>query len=82
MNDNMKTSIGKELKKIRIDKGLSVEDVRDFSGLNKDTIYKYERGQGNSMDTLQVLLNSYNVPFAIFLEEYMTQCRMMKKNRR
>lgn len=66
MNDNMKTSIGKELKKIRIDKGLSVEDVRDFSGLNKDTIYKYERGQGNSMDTLQVLLNSYNVPFAIF----------------
>ncbi len=79
MNENMKIMIGKELKKLRIDCGKSVEELSKKSKINKDTIYKYESGKGNSFDTLEKLLNIYNVTYFIFFKRIYDT--MQKKER-
>ncbi len=68
MNEGMKIAIGKELKKLRIDSNKSVEDLCNEGSINKDTIYKYESGKGNNFNTLEKLLNIYNVTYFIFFK--------------
>lgn len=68
MNEGMKIAIGKELQKLRIDSDKKVEDLCKENGLNKDTIYKYENGKGNNFDTLEKILNAYNITYYIFFK--------------
>lgn len=61
--------IGKELLKLRtIDNDYSIDYVAEISTLNKDTIYRYERGQGNNFDTLASILKVYGLNFKIFFD--------------
>lgn len=68
MNEGMKIAIGKELQKLRIDSDKKVEDLCIENNLNKDTIYKYENGKGNNFDTLEKILNAYNMTYYIFFK--------------
>lgn len=67
MNAELKESIASELRKIRAGLNMSIEQVALNSGVNKDTICRYENNQVNmNIDILFKILSSYNVSFAIF----------------
>ena len=66
MKAEMKVRIGKELLKLRIDNDMSIKDLSNKSKVNKDTIYRYENGHGNRFDTLQKILDAYNLNLSIF----------------
>jgi len=66
MNDNIKTMIGKELVLLRIENGYSIENISKLTNLNKDTLYRYEKGKGNNFDTLAKILGIYGINFYIF----------------
>lgn len=68
MNENIHTMIGKELVLLRIEKGYSVENIVDVANLNKDTLYRYEKGKGNNFNTLAKILSVYNLDFYIFFK--------------
>lgn len=68
MNDNMKVSIGKELQKLRIDSEVTVEEICEKSHVNKDTLYRYEAGQGASFEILEKILNAYEISYYIFFK--------------
>lgn len=69
MNEDISKRIGKELFKIRIDHDYSIEDLSIKSALNKDTLYRYEKGNGNNFDTLAKILNVYGINFYIFFKQ-------------
>ena len=79
MNDYIKSCIGKELSKLRIDNDYSIEELSFKTKLNKDTLYRYERGKGNSFDTLSKILEVYNYNFKIFFDKIYD--RMQKKEK-
>ena len=66
MNESIHTMIGKELTLLRVENGLSIENIVNKSKLNKDTLYRYEKGKGNNFDTLSKILSVYNIDFYIF----------------
>ena len=68
MNDEMHTMIGKELVLLRIEQGYSIEKIVDLTNLNKDTLYRYEKGKGNNFDTLSKILSAYNIDYYIFFK--------------
>lgn len=68
MKDEIMLKIGKELLKLRIDNGFSIEELSRKSKLNKDTLYRYERGEGNNFDTLLKILNVYNLNLKLFFD--------------
>lgn len=68
MNDNIHTMIGKELVLLRIEKGYSIENIVNITNLNKDTLYRYEKGKGNNFNTLAKILSAYNLDFYIFFK--------------
>ncbi len=60
-------AIGLELADIRRSKGLSILDVANDIGINKDTISKYENGNSSmKVYILDILLNYYNENIANF----------------
>lgn len=60
-------AIGLELADIRRSKELSILDVANDIGINKDTISKYENGNSSmKVYILDILLNYYNVNIANF----------------
>lgn len=69
MNEDLKKSIGKTLRNIRKSKLLSVPDVFKGSGISVDTIYRYEQGRGNDINTLGELLDYYGIGFDIFFNQ-------------
>lgn len=52
--------IGGRLRALRKAEGLSVAEVRGLTGLNPDTIYRAERGEGPSLATIVRLLRAYD----------------------
>ena len=69
MKSEIKMRIGKELLKLRIDNNYSVQDLSNLTNINKDTLYKYEKGLGNSFDTLEKILTTYNLNFKLFFDK-------------
>lgn len=69
--------IGRNLKRLRIKKGLSVEAVREYLCLGSvQAIYKYEAGQSYPQtDTLLALMELYEADFRELLWEQITHCR-------
>lgn len=60
-------AIGLELADIRRSKELSILDVANDIGINKDTISKYENGNSSmKVYILDILLNYYNTNIANF----------------
>ena len=59
--------IAEELRSIRAKNNLSIETVACLSGVNKDTISRYENNLVSmNMEILEKLLDAYNYNFAIF----------------
>ncbi len=59
--------VADKLRGIRAERKLSLEIVAEKSGVNKDTISRYENGSvSQQVDNLEKLLNAYNVDFSIF----------------
>lgn len=69
--------IGRNLKRLRMKKGLSVENVREYLCLGSvQAIYKYEAGQNYPQtDTLFALLELYEADCRELLWEQITHCR-------
>ena len=75
MNDIIKNSIGETLRNIRKSNLLNVAEVSKNTGINKDTIYRYERGKGNDLEVLSKLLEYYQIPdFIIFFNKVYDNC--------
>lgn len=74
----MLEAIGKELKVTRIRKDLTLEDVANDNGFNRETLRRYENNSnGLSVEKLEDLLNYYNVNKAIFFKNV---CEYMHEN--
>lgn len=69
MKKEIQEQIGKELSKLRIDHNYDIETLSDKSHISKDTLYKYEKGLGNNLDTLAKILEAYDINFSIFFEK-------------
>lgn len=69
MKSEIRIRIGKELSKLRIDNDYSIQELSKLTNVNKDTLYKYEKGLGNSFDTLEKLLNAYNLNLKLFFDK-------------
>ena len=64
--------IADELRSIRAKKKYSIETVASISGVNKDTISRYENNLVSmQIDNLEKLLECYGIKFDIFLQIYM-----------
>ncbi len=62
--------IGKRLKEVRIEKGLSQDDLSEVTGLSKKTIGRWERGETvPSTADLTFLLGKINVSYSDFFGE-------------
>lgn len=66
----MKTTqelISDELRSIRAKKNINIETVAEKCGINKDTIYRYEKNKTSmKLDTIEKLLKFYDIDFSIF----------------
>lgn len=51
-----------ELKKIRKERGISIQQCSDDTGISTRTIMRYEKGQYGQLKTAQVLADYFNVP--------------------
>lgn len=59
--------VADKLRGIRAERKYSLEFVAEKSGVNKDTISRYENGiVSQQVDILEKILNAYNVDFSIF----------------
>lgn len=69
LNDNRR-KIGKELKKIRIERKLTHADVAALTGMNAATISKIENGKWNfGIDTICLFSVYLNFKISLFLNE-------------
>ena len=65
----MLEAIGKELKVARIRNDLTLENVADKLGFNRETLRRYENSaSGLSVERLEELLNYYCVDKSIFFK--------------
>lgn len=64
--------IGSNLKRLRIKKGLSVDEVREYLRLGTlQAIYKYESGNGYPQaDTLLALMDLYDADYHDIVDEH------------
>lgn len=72
--------VGRNLKRLREKKRLSVEDVREYLCLGSvQAIYKYEAGRNYPQaDVLFALMELYEADFRELLWEQLTHCRFSK----
>jgi len=67
MNIELKESIASELRKLRADLNITLEELAIKSKVNKDTISRYENNMVSmNIDILFKLLSAFNVNFDIF----------------
>jgi transcriptional regulator with XRE-family HTH domain len=68
-NNPQQISIGEQLKKIRIDRDLSIRDMSDICGLAVNTLSLIENGKTTpTINTLNIIANSLRIPITIFFE--------------
>ena len=64
---NTRELIAEELRSLRAKEKLSLEAVAEKSGVNKDTICRYENNQVSmQIDTLEKIIIAYDQDFDIF----------------
>lgn len=62
-------SVASELRSLRAKYNLTTEEVANISGLNKDTIIRYEKAKVSiTLDNLIKLLSAYNIQINIFFK--------------
>ncbi len=67
----MSRSIGAKLKKLRMDKGLSLQQAADAIGVSKAHIYELElnKVKNPSVETLKKLAKLFDTPLAYFVDK-------------
>ena len=73
--------VGRNLKRLREKKKLSVEDVREYLGLGSvQAIYKYEAGRNYPQaDVLFALMELYEADFRDLIREKLTHCNFSRE---
>ena len=67
MKETIKKYIADELRGLRAKKNITIIELAENVGINKDTVCKYENGMvPMNIDVLEKLLNFYNIDFDIF----------------
>ena len=67
MKDTIKKCIADELRGLRAKKDITIVELAENIGINKDTICKYENGMvPMNIDVLEKMLDFYNIDFDIF----------------
>ena len=62
--DSMNTIVAKNIKRLREEKKLSMEELAKLSGVSKSMLAQIERGDGNpTLSTLWKISNGMKVPF-------------------
>lgn len=63
-----KLSLGEFLRKLRIDKGKTINNMQNETGISKSYLSKLENNTKDnpSLDILKKLSNYYNIPFQVF----------------
>ena len=79
MKHEIKIRIGKELSKLRIDNDYTIQELSQLTDVNKDTLYKYEKGLGNCFDTLEKILSAYNLNFKLFFDRIYDNVQNLEK---
>lgn len=73
MNDLLKKTTGKELKKCRTDSNKTLVEVAKDTNISKDLISRYENGESSIlMDKFCQLLDYYGINLAIFFNRVYT----------
>ena len=71
--------VADKLRGIRAERKYSLEFVAEKSGVNKDTISRYENGiVSQQVDILEKILNAYNVDFSIFFTSIYANSHTLK----
>lgn len=77
--DAINQLVAKNLKKLRIERGLSQDDLARVSGISKSMLVQIERGTANpSLSTLQKLVNGMQVPFDALLRRPETHYKLVR----
>ncbi|WP_078430308.1 helix-turn-helix domain-containing protein [Alkalihalobacterium alkalinitrilicum] len=67
---NLNEIIGKRLKQIRAERGLSLDKLAQITEVSKPMLGQIERGESNpTVSTLWKIANGLKVPFTTFIEE-------------
>ncbi|MFV8827339.1 helix-turn-helix domain-containing protein [Alkalihalobacterium sp. APHAB7] len=67
---NLNQIIGKRLKQIRAERGLSLDKLAQLTEVSKPMLGQIERGESNpTVSTLWKIANGLKVPFTTFIEE-------------
>lgn len=70
MPQNLETIVGQRIKSLRAEKGFSLRDLAEKSGLSANTISLIENEKNSpTLSTLQCLAQSLNVPITDFFQE-------------
>jgi len=68
--ENINMNIGRKLKRIRNNKGLSLSKLEEVTGVSKSMLGQIERGESNpTVKTLWKIAKGLNVSFSAFVEE-------------
>ena len=70
--ENVKETISKNLKRIRLEKGLTQKELADIAGIAENTIISIESNKNNticSIDTLNKIANSLKINLICFFDE-------------
>lgn len=71
--------IGKRLKKLRLNRGWSLDTLASHSGVSKPMLGQIERGESNpTVSTLWKIANGLNVSFTSFLEEQQPTVKVVR----
>ena len=60
------------VKKLRLQRGWSQEQLADISGLSTRTIQRIERGENPSLETLKSLASVFEIDISVLNEHYLT----------
>lgn len=67
MIENIKEYTATQLRSLRAEKKCTLEEVAEMTGLDKNTISRYENGKNKmQLDVLDKLLSFYQIPYTIF----------------
>ena len=70
MTDKEKSNIGKKLKKMRTELGLTQDDIAEVLSMNRTTFSKYENGAAvPPVNVLMKLAALFNVPVSVMLND-------------
>ena len=68
--ENIKEFTASKLRQFRAIKNVSLYEVSEKTGLDKNTISRYESGKYNmQLDILEKLLDYYDIPYTIFFNQ-------------